>query len=106
MINWIKKIKKFFKKKEKPTVIEWVDKNGVKHAKYTIPVGNLSKKEAEKTLGDLMSLYKEEIEWDDSIGELTINGSASLVYNKTYFFPSPDYSAGSPKIELIENKKI
>lgn len=83
MINWIKKIKKFFKKKEKPTVVEWIDKNGVKHAKYTIPVG---KEEAEKTLGYLMSLYKEDIKLDDSIGELTINGTVSLPFNKTYIF--------------------
>lgn len=68
MINWIKKIKKFFKKKEKPTVVEWIEE------------------EAEKTLGYLMSLYKEDIKLDDSIGELTINGTVSLPFNKTYIF--------------------
>ena len=87
MINWIKKL---FKKKETPkpksTVVEWVDEKGVRHAKYTIDVSELSFKNKEKTLGELMSLYKEDVKLE-SIGELTINGTASLPYNKQIWFP-------------------
>lgn len=91
IINWFKKI---FKKKEEKQpdvkVVEWTDENGVRHAKYTVYVGKMSLKEKENSIGRLMNSYKEDIKFDNSIGELTINGTVSTPYKKDYFFPVND----------------
>lgn len=91
IINWFKKILK--KKEEKQPdvkVVEWTDENGIRHAKYTVFVGKMSHKEKKNTIERLINSYKEEIKFDNSIGELTINGSASIPYKKDYFFPVND----------------
>jgi len=106
MINWIKKL---FKKKEEipasvSSITEWVDEKGVPHKKFVIAVGNSSKEKAEEQIGKLIASYKEDVEWDDSIGELKINGEKNLPYNKTIWFPSPDTDSGV-KIEEIKSDK-
>ena len=98
IINWFKKIFKIgtynpVEKQPDVKVVEWTDENGVRHAKYTVYVGKMTLKEKEKAVADLhksMNSYKEDIKFDDSIGELTINGSASIPYEKNYFFPVND----------------
>jgi len=105
MIKWIKNL--FSKKqKDKPTAsyIEWTDEKGVLHRKYVIPVGKITEKDAQKYLSEMMTSYSEKVEWDDSMGELKINGDKHLTYNKTIWFPSPDYTDGGVKFEETENK--
>ena len=89
LIDWFNKTFKIGSYKPKPnsTVVEWIDENGVPHAKYTIYVGDMSIKQKDMAIGKIMSSYKENINFDDSIGELTINGSASITYSKNYFIP-------------------
>jgi hypothetical protein len=88
LFNWFKNL---FSKKDKPqpksTVVEWTDENGVRHAKYTIYVGDLSIRQKDEVIGKIMYPYEENINFDNSLGELTINGSASIAYKKDYFFP-------------------
>ena len=43
--------------------------------------------------------YSEEIEWDDTMGTVTINGKKHLPYNKQIWFPEGD--AGTPAMELV-----
>jgi hypothetical protein len=79
MINWIKNL---FKKKEEPIVPlspnNWSVCGTSGRIVYKIPVGNLSKKEAEKYLKQLMNKYN-------------------------YWFPSP-IDTKADKIERILNR--
>ena len=84
---------------------EWFDEKGVLHKKFVIPVGNLSKEKADEQIEKLFSPYKENVEWDDSVGELKINGGKNLPYTKTIWFPSPDYTDGGVKNEEIKSDK-
>lgn len=69
------------------------------YQKFTIPTKGLSRQRAEEQIGQLIHDYSEEVEWDDSLGTVTINGSKHLPYNKQIWFPDGD--AGTPNMELI-----
>jgi len=73
--------------------------NATVYQKFTIPVKGLSRQKAEEQIGQLIHDYSEEVEWDDSLGTLTINGSKHLPYNKQIWFPEGD--AGTPNMELV-----
>jgi len=83
MINWIKNL---FKKKEEPidpiSINNWSISRTQNKMVFKIPVGNLSKKEAEKYLKKLMNHYNTPIQ--------------------NYWFPSPFTKI--KKIERILNK--
>jgi hypothetical protein len=70
------------------------------YQKFTIPIKGLSRQKAEEQIGQLIHDYSEEIEWDDSLGTLTINGQKHLHYNKQIWFPDGD--AGTPNMELVK----
>jgi hypothetical protein len=46
--------------------------------KFIIPVGNMSREEAEKQIRELMTQYHEDIQWDENLGEVKINGEHNL----------------------------
>jgi hypothetical protein len=46
-----------------------------------------------------MNRYKEDIKFVSDTGELTINGQATMPFNKEYWFPESD--SGSPEIETL-----
>ena len=73
--------------------------NATIYQKFTIPTKGLSRQKAEEQIGQLINDYSEEVEWDDSLGTLTINGSKHLSYNKQIWFPDGD--AGTPNMELV-----
>jgi hypothetical protein len=73
--------------------------NATIYQKFTIPIKGMSRQRAEEQIGQLIHDYSEEVEWDDSLGTLTINGSKHLPYNKQIWFPEGD--AGSPGMELV-----
>jgi hypothetical protein len=73
--------------------------NATVYQKFTIPVKGLSRQKAEEQIGQLIHDYSEEVEWDDTLGTLTINGSKHLPYNKQIWFPEGD--AGTPNMELV-----
>lgn len=68
------------------------------YQKFVIPVKNLPKHKAEEQIAQLISDYSEEVEWDDALGTVTINGSKHLPYNKQIWFPEGD---GTPTMELV-----
>lgn len=73
--------------------------NATVYQKFTIPTKGLSKQKAEEQIGQLIANYSEHIEWDDSLGTLTINGSKHLPFNKQIWFPDGDQ--GTPNMELV-----
>ncbi len=73
--------------------------NATIYQKFTIPIKGLSRQKAEEQIGQLIHDYSEEVEWDDTIGTLSINGSKHLPYNKQIWFPEGD--AGTPQMELV-----
>lgn len=54
---------------------------------FKIPVGNKSRKEAEKQIMELMSDYHEDIEWNENLGEIKINGDPRIPFTKEMWFP-------------------
>jgi hypothetical protein len=73
--------------------------NATIYQKFVIPVKGLSRQRAEEQIGQLIQDYSEEVEWDDTLGTLSINGSKHLPYNKQIWFPEGD--AGTPQMELV-----
>jgi len=81
------------------TRVIWNVMNASYRLKFIIPVGTQSQQKALQTLGQLMSNYKEEIDLDDSSGELTINGRPKVQFYKNYMFP--EKNGESPQIESL-----
>jgi len=54
-----------------------------------------------QTLGELMSIYKEDIRFNDESGELTVDGRPKIQFYKNYLMPSG--VNGTPTIEPINN---
>ena len=73
--------------------------NATVYQKFTIPIKGLSRQRAEEQIGQLINDYSEEVEWDDSLGTLSINGAKHLPYNKQIWFPEGE--AGTPNMELV-----
>ena len=73
--------------------------NATIYQKFTIPIKGLPRQRAEEQIGQLIADYSEEIEWDDTLGTVTINGKKHLPYNKQVWFPEGD--AGTPQMELV-----
>ena len=65
---------------------------------FTIPVKGMSRQKVEEQIGQLIADYSEEVEWDDSLGTIRMNGSKHLPYNKQLWFPEGD--GGKPSMEL------
>jgi len=73
--------------------------NATVYQKFTIPIKGLPRQRAEEQIGQLIADYSEEVEWDDTLGTVTINGRKHLPYNKQVWFPEGD--AGTPGMELV-----
>jgi hypothetical protein len=59
----------------------------------------MSRQKAEEQIGQLIQDYSEEIEFDDTLGTISMNGSKHIPYNKQVWFPEGD--AGTPNMELV-----
>ncbi len=73
--------------------------NATIYQKFTIPIKGLPRQRAEEQIGQLIADYSEEIEWDDTLGTVSINGRKHLPYNKQVWFPEGD--AGTPSMDLV-----
>lgn len=93
------------------TRVIWNVMNASYRLKFIIPVGTQSMQKGMQTLGQLMSQYKEEIQINDTSGELTVNGTPRVQFYKNYLFPekdgeSPDISTlnpSGPDFNVMEN---
>jgi hypothetical protein len=72
--------------------------NASVYQKFTVPIKGLPRQRAEEQIGQLIADYSEEIEWDDTLGTVSINGRKHLPYNKQIWFPEGD--AGTPNMTL------
>lgn len=68
--------------------VMWMLMNATWRMKMVVPIGSKSQQKAKESLGEMMSLYKEDITLDPTTGELQIHGSPSSQYYKNYVFPS------------------
>lgn len=83
------------------TRIIWNVMNASFRIKMTVPVGSRSPQKAKETLGELMSIYKEDFKLNTESGELSINGRPNLQFYKNYLFPQQGGEA--PKVETINS---
>ena len=77
----------------------WTITNSSYKMKFTIPVKGMNKTMGMQTLSSAMNRYKEDIKFIADSGELSINGQATMPFNKEYWFPESD--SGSPSIETL-----
>lgn len=83
------------------TRVIWSVMNASFRMKMTVPIGTKSPQKSMQTLGELMSIYKEDIRFNDESGELTIDGRPKIQFYKNYLMPSG--VNGTPTIEPINN---
>jgi len=81
------------------TRIIWAVTNSSYRMKFIIPVGGKSKTRAKQSLAQLMSNYKEVVDFDWDSASMTTNGRPMLQFNKEYWLPSKD--GESPEIETL-----
>jgi hypothetical protein len=79
--------------------IIWNVMNAQYRIKMTVPIGTKSPQKAKETLGELMSIYKEDIKLDTTSGELAINGRPDVQFYKNYLFPQQ--GGESVKVETL-----
>jgi hypothetical protein len=79
--------------------IIWNVMNAQYRIKMTVPIGSKAPQKAKETLGELMSVYKEDIKLDTISGELSINGRPDVQFYKNYLFPQQ--GGESVKIETL-----
>lgn len=81
------------------TRVIWSVMNASFRMKMTVPIGSRSPQKSMQTLGELMSIYKEDIRFNDESGELTVDGSPKIQFYKNYLMPSG--VNGTPTIEPL-----
>ena len=70
------------------------------YKKFIIPVDGLSRQQAEQQIYELMSDYHEDVQWDEHLGLVSMNGSTNIPHSKDFWFPS---SAGqTPTFEIVK----
>jgi hypothetical protein len=73
--------------------------NATHYQKFNIPIQGLSRQRAEEQIGQLIADYSEEVQWDDTMGTVSINGMKHLPYNKQLWFPEGE--SGTPTMEIV-----
>jgi hypothetical protein len=81
------------------TRVIWNVMNASYRLKFIIPIGTQSPQKAMQTLGQIMSMHKEDIALNDNSGELTVNGRPKIQFFKNYLFPEKD--GQSPSVESM-----
>jgi hypothetical protein len=81
------------------TRVIWSVMNASFRMKMTVPIGSRSPQKAMQSLGELMSIYKEDIRFNDESGELTVDGRPKIQFYKNYLMPSG--VNGTPTIEPL-----
>jgi len=84
------------------TRIIWSVMNSSFRMKMTVPIGTKSPQKAMQSLGELMSIYKEDIKFNDESGELSIDGRPKIQFYKNYMMPAG--VNGTPTIEPLNTE--
>ena len=69
------------------------------YKKFIIPTNGLTRQQAESQIYELMADYHEDVQWDDTMGTVSINGSKDIPHSKDFWFPNSDL--GTPDIEIM-----
>lgn len=69
------------------------------YKKFIIPTGGLTRTQAEQQIYQLMSEYHEEVNWDEKMGTVQINGSSNIPHTKDIWVPSS--AEGTPDIQIM-----
>ena len=72
------------------TRIIWNVMNASFRLKMVVPIGSKSPQKAKESLGELISIYKEDVRLDSDSGELFINGKPNIQFFRNYMIPSND----------------
>ena len=72
------------------------------YKKFVVPVGGLTKQQAEQQIYQLMAEYHEDVQWDDRMGTVSINGSTDIPHSKDFWFPQS--GEGTPDIEIMQSQ--
>lgn len=70
------------------TRVIWSVMNASFRMKMVVPIGSKSPQKAKESLGELLSIYKEDVRLDHDSGELFINGRPNIPFYKNYMFPN------------------
>lgn len=70
------------------TRVIWAVMNASFRMKMVVPIGSKSPQKAKESLGELMSIYKEDVRLDYDSGELFVNGRPNIPFYKNYMFPN------------------
>jgi len=84
------------------TRVIWSVMNASFRLKMTVPIGTKSQQKGLQTLGELMSIYKEDVQLNDDTGELLIDGRPKIQFYKNYLMPSG--VNGTPTIEPLNTE--
>lgn len=71
------------------------------YKKFIIPTNGLSRQQAEQQIQQLMAEYHEDVNWDDEMGTVSINGSNDVPHSKDFWFPSGDQQ---PDFEIVASQ--
>lgn len=77
----------------------WTITNASFKMRFTIPVKGMTKATGKQTLNMAMNQYREDIKFQQDTGELSINGTSNMPFNKEYWLPEGD--SGTPQIETL-----
>jgi uncharacterized protein YihD (DUF1040 family) len=69
------------------TRIIWNVMNSSFRLKTIVPIGTKSPQKAKESLGELMGMYREDVNLDYDSGELFVNGRPNIQFFKNYVFP-------------------
>lgn len=75
--------------------------NSMMHKQVIIPTAGLSPTQAEQEVLTFISDYKDHIQFDDTTGQIFIDGSKDLPWSKEYFMPK-DENGQSPEVSIIK----
>lgn len=76
------------------------------HQVFKIPITGLSRQKAEEELSKLIANYYEHLEFDESTGIATINGSKNIQLNKQYFLPVGESGSTEMTLEKPEGHDL
>jgi hypothetical protein len=74
------------------------------YKKFVIPVGGLTRQQAEQQIYELMSEYHDDVQWDERMGTVSINGQTNIPFSKDFWFP--EGSAGTPNVEILQPTQV
>ena len=81
------------------TRIIWNVMNSSYRMAMTVPIGTKSPQKAKQSLGELMSIYKEDFRLNVDSGELSVDGKPKIQFFKNYLMPSSPN--GTPDVQPL-----